>query len=81
MEKIEGSFSRGETLRGGNVKFTNSRLGFSLFYFSLLFSFCFIFLFSIFRTNRVRVGSQDIENKEGQSRTNDVTQHGLYMVV
>ena len=37
------------------VKFTNSRLSFSLFYFSFLFLFCFIFLFSIFRTTRVRV--------------------------
>ena len=46
------------------------------FYFTLhfLFSFRFIFLFSIFKTNRVRVGSQDAENEEGESRTNDVTQ-------
>ena len=41
------------TTRG--VKFTNGGLSFSLVHFSFLFSFCFIFLFSIFRTTRVRV--------------------------
>jgi len=45
---MEVSFSRGETLKGDNVK--NERSGLNIF----LFSFQFIFLYSIFRT-RVRV--------------------------
>ena len=62
------------------VKFTNGRLSFSPFYSAFLFLFCFIFIFSIFRTTRVRVGSQDTENKEGESRTNNVTQHEHHML-
>ena len=62
------------------IKFTNSRLSFFLFYSAFLFLFHFIFLFSIFRINRVRVGSQDAENEEGKSRTNDIIQHGHYML-
>ena len=43
LEKMENSFSRGETLKGGNVKITENRLH---FYFSsfLFFSFPFLFL-------------------------------------
>ena len=62
------------------VKFTNSGLSFSPFYSTFLFLFCFIFLSSIFRTTRVRVGSQDAENEEGESKTNDVTQHGHHIL-
>ena len=62
------------------IKFTNSGLSFFLFYSAFLFLFHFIFLFSIFRINRVRVGSQDAENEEGKSRTNDIIQHGHYML-
>ena len=42
-------------LRTAIVKFINGGLSFSPFYFSLLFSFHFIFLFSIFRTTKARV--------------------------
>ena len=55
------------------VKFTNSRLSFFPFYSTFFIFILFYFLFSIFKTNRVRVGSQDTENEEGESRTNNVT--------
>ena len=50
-----GHFSRGEILKGGNVKIKEG--GLDLFYFSFhfLFSILFIPLFSIFRTTRVRM--------------------------
>jgi len=48
LEEMENSFSGGEILRGGNVKFTNGGLSFSLFYFPFSFSFHFIFLFFYF---------------------------------
>jgi len=38
-----GHFSRGEILKGGNVKITESGLSFFLFSFSFLFYFIFIF--------------------------------------
>jgi len=45
---MKGSFSGGETLREGNVKFTNGGLSFFLFHFSFSLSFCFAFLFFYF---------------------------------
>ena len=44
---MEGSFSGKETLRGGNVKFTDGGLSFFLFYF----------LFFLFLEHRVRIRS------------------------
>ena len=58
------------------VKFTNSGLGFSL----LHFSFSFSFLIFLFLEHRVRVRSQDTENEVERSRTNDIRQHGYYML-
>ena len=82
---MEFSIVRNKGTLYKDVKFTNSGLSFSLvsLYFApdFLFSFHFIFLFSIFRTNRVRVGLQDVENEEGEFRTNDITQHRYYMLV
>ena len=43
---MERSFSGGEILRGGNVKYTNGGLSFSLFL--LLTSIFILFYFSIF---------------------------------
>ena len=71
------------------IKFTNSGLSFSLFYFSL-----FIFLFSIFRTTRVRVDQScghirwqshkiDHETKENLvkgSRISNIIQYGQHML-
>ena len=61
LKKLERNWRRWKTVsleekpqERGNVKFTNSGLGFFL-YFSFLFSFQFVFLFSIFKTTRVRV--------------------------
>jgi len=50
-----GYFSRGEILKGGNVKIKEGRLDLFYFSFYFLFYFQFIFRFSIFRTTRVRV--------------------------
>jgi len=48
-------FSRGEILKGSNVKIKESRLDLFSFLFIFYFYFYFISLFSIFRTTRVRV--------------------------
>jgi len=57
------------------VKFTNGGLSFSLFHFP------FSFLIFLFLEHRVRVRSQDTENKVEGSRTNDVIQHGYHMLI
>ena len=45
LVKMEVSFSRGETLKGSNIK--NKRNGLNIFYFPLLFLFYFQFIFFI----------------------------------
>ena len=61
-----------------NIKFTNGGLSFSSFHFP--FSFLFIlFSYFLFLEHRVRVRSQDTENKVEGSRTNDDIQHGYHM--
>ena len=63
-----------------DVKFTNGRLSFSLFLFPFPFSFHFIFLFFLFLEHRVKVRSQDTENKVEGSRTDDIIQHRHHML-
>jgi len=45
-----GHFSRGEILKGGNVKITESGLSFFYFLFHFYFHFNLFFIVSIFRT-------------------------------
>ena len=47
---------------------------------SLYFIFNFHFLIFLFLEHRVRVKSQDTENKVEGSRTNDIIQHGYHML-
>ena len=48
--------------------------------FSIFFFFSFYFLIFLFLEHRVRVRSQDTENKVEGSRTNNVIQHGYHML-
>ena len=84
VKTVRYSLHWGRSLQNGLgdmcVKFTNSGLSFSLLHFSFLFSFYFIFLNFLFLEHRVRVRSQDTENKVEGSRTNDIIQHGYYML-
>ena len=73
---MESSFSGGETLKGGNIKFTNSKLGFSfIFYFYFYFLFSLFSYLSIFRTARVRVDQSHCHNShliaKSQNRSRD----------
>ena len=63
-----------------DVKFTNSRLSFSLFYFFIFIFISFYFLIFLFLEHRVRVKSQETENKVEGSRTSDVIQHRYHML-
>ena len=76
---MEGSFSGGETLRG--IMSSSQMVDLVSFYFNFNFHFNFV-LFSCFSIleHRVRVRSQDTKNKVEESRTNDVIQHGHYML-
>ena len=47
---------------------------------SLYFIFHFYFLIFLSLEHRIRVRSQDTENKVEGSRTNDIIQHGHYML-
>jgi len=62
------------------VKFTNGGLSFSLFYFFIFIFILFYFLIFPFLEHRVRVKSQDAENKVEGSRTSDIIQHGYHML-
>jgi len=62
------------------VKFTNSGLSFSLFYFFIFIFISFYFLIFLFLEHRIRVKSQDAENKVEGSRTSDIIQHRYYML-
>ena len=60
------------------VKFTNSGLSFFLFYFFIFISFQFLIF--LFLEHRIRVRSQDAEDKVEESRTNNVIQHRYHML-
>ena len=62
------------------VKFINSGLSFSLLHFPFSFSFYFIFLNFLFLEHRVRIRSQDTENKVEELRTNDIIQYEYHML-
>ena len=50
-------------------------------YFILCFHFLFIFFsYFLFLEHRVRIRSQDIENKVEGSKADDVIQHGHHML-
>ena len=49
-------------------------------YFIFLFPFSFCFIIFPFLEHRVRVKSQDVENKVEESRTSDVIQYRYYML-
>ena len=60
---MEVSFSREETLRGGNVRIEKSRLSFFLFFVLIFILFLIYFSLFLFLELRVRINPQNTRRK------------------
>ena len=75
LPRIFNRYNRGTLLSSQTVDLV------SLYFIFHFLSFSFYVLIFLFLEHRVRVRSQDTENKVEGSRTNDIIQHGYHMLI